>query len=93
MGCDEWDYKSEGIVDISSTVAEAEAKPEAEPEVEASAEAQPEPEAATGVPPVSPAEPLAAADDAQVPHGSVEPEDDAPPEEAETEIIATATAI
>lgn len=93
VGCDEWDYKSEGIVDISSTVAEAEAKPEAEPEVEASAEAQPEPEAATGVPPVSPAEPLAAADDAQVPHGSVEPEDDAPPEEAETEIIATATAI
>lgn len=93
VGCEEWDYKSEDVVDISLTVAseaEAEAKPEAEPEVEAAAEAQPEPEATVEVPPASPARPLAAADDAQAPPpGSIGQEVDAPPE-AETEIVTHA---
>ncbi|KAI0250225.1 CRAL-TRIO domain-containing protein [Lactifluus subvellereus] len=77
VGCDEWDYKSEDVVDISPTVASKAAKPGAGPEVEAAAEARLEPE------------PSAAADDAQAPPGSIV---DAPPE-AETEIVSPATAI
>jgi hypothetical protein len=89
VGCDEWDYKSEDVVDISPPAAPAS---EAEPETQAAtaAKPQPQPEAATpGVLPASPAEPLGTDyGQVQAPPGNIDPGADAPIE-AETE-VATA---
>ncbi|KAI9461656.1 CRAL/TRIO domain-containing protein [Lactarius psammicola] len=86
VGCDEWDYKSEDVVDISPAVVDAspDAAPAPEPRADAMADKPP-----NGVGPS--AEPLASATD-NSPAGSDDP-DDAPLDDADTEVVNMATAV
>ena len=93
VGCSEWDYKSEEVVDISPAVADVSVHAEPEPKVEVEAEAEATADKPTdGVD--SSAKPSADATD-NSPAGSDDPDDalDADAHDAEAEAANQATAI
>ena len=92
VGCDEWDYKSEEVVDISPAVADAGGHAEPEPEPRAEAEATVD-KPTDGLD--SSAEPLADATD-NSPAGSNDPDGallDADTDDADAEVVNQATAV